>query len=177
MAVEIIKDKLYTFENFMSESDCNVLLEYVKKHVEKGYYKVTNNGFYQNIFGDKTIIGKYRDFVRDNVPIPDATISDLVFLTYYPPGKALCIHQDNKRGKEKYKLLIYLNTVPQGGETIFYNDPPEGSLGETTPFNDFVEFERIKPIKGNAVLFHISLFHSGAAVIEGEKYAFGFRLH
>ena len=48
-------------------------------------------------------------------------------------------------------LMVYLNDIFEGGETVF---------NETT----------IKPQKGMALIFHHTLVHEGAAVTTGRKY-------
>jgi prolyl 4-hydroxylase len=94
---------------------------------------------------------------------------------HYGPGEEYRPHYDyfdpsTPGGKQCYDrggqriatFMIYLHTTEQGGETVF----PEANL-------------KIKPIKGNAVLFYNCLprgkedprsLHGGAPVLKGEKW-------
>ncbi len=163
----IIEDKLYEFTNFFTDEKCAELIEYIKQNLKKERYKMDIRGFYQNILCNNGLANRHKDYILNVLssikPDTQISVSDLIFLTYYPTGQQIHIHRDGQRGKERYKLLIYLNTVPEGGETIFYDDNEK-------------EIARICPIKGNAVLFDLSILHSGEKILTGEKYAIGFRL-
>ena len=155
---EIIKDRLYTFEQFISDDICNYLINYVKQNL-KGKINI---GYIQDICHNNELIDKYNDMILGKLPF-NAQLSNIVFMTYYSTGQGIGMHRDGRRNNEKYKLLIYLNTVPKGGETVFYDD-------------DENVITRISAIKGNAIMFDVKLLHSGEKVAVGEKYAVGFRI-
>lgn len=159
---EIIKNKLYTFENILPDQDCDYMIKQIKKDMQKHPYRMKNRGYHQNIIQNKEVTEKYKNIV-EKLPVKDLSMTPILFLTYYPINQELSMHRDNVRYREKYKLLIYLNTVPKGGETLFYDD--EGNTILSVP-----------SIKGNGVLFDLNLNHSSNKILEGDKYATGFRL-
>jgi len=90
--------------------------------------------------------------------------NNLIMAGLYKPGDSFGLHTDTGlyynrvAGEEsRWTLLIYLNTVQEGGETVFYST--EG----------WKEVLRIKPEEGKALLFDIDLWHCGEPIVEGEK--------
>lgn len=80
-------------------------------------------------------------------------------ITYENPNQKFTLHRDgyfiqksNNDMKTFYTFIIYLNDVESGGETIF-------------PFINI----KIKPKKGNILIFPHSEVHGGLEIISGEK--------
>jgi len=119
-------------------------------------------------------VGKIRKEIASFARIPVENGEDMQVL-HYPVGGEYQPHYDyfdpstpgglihfNRGGQRVATLLVYLNTVAKGGETIF----PKANLA-------------IAPTKGKAVLFYNvkpdgridpRSFHGGAPVLAGEKW-------
>lgn len=86
-------------------------------------------------------------------------------VTFAKSTRAIPKHIDkNIREEDKWKLLIYLNDIKDGGGTIFYENS-----------NDKEGF-KVANKMGSAVFFNIALPHRGEALNGQLKYSIGFRL-
>jgi Rps23 Pro-64 3,4-dihydroxylase Tpa1-like proline 4-hydroxylase len=90
-------------------------------------------------------------------------VGDKVVLGVYHVGEYLGVHADEPLQGGSASLLIYLNDVEDGGETVFYK-------------NDREEY-RIKPKEGQAIIFDIHRRHAALPVHKGKKYIFGCEVH
>ena len=77
----------------------------------------------------------------------------------YRPGMRFGPHQDGafERTEDErsfYTLLVYLNEVSKGGDTVFFVKPEV----------------RVSPAVGKALLFQHPLVHEGEEVLDGVKY-------
>ena len=147
-------------ENFLSEEEC----AYYRKIIDDGYKKQS----LQLIAKREDIVNKFVVDHLDDLRMinlnGDTTKGVHNDVTLSRSSKALPRHKDKViRKDDKWKLLIYLNDVKEGGGTIFYEDmkTKEG----------FKVHNKI----GSAVFFDISLPHAGERISE-QKYTIGFRL-
>lgn len=145
---------IHTIDNFLEPEDLVKFRNYV-----------INSGLTQNIREDSTLTTEFWNTYGDKI---NQNVSDLHFtglysqVTFSHSAKPVTKHTDCRYKDEKYKLLIYLNSVPQGG-TLFF--------GKTTT-------TIIQNVVNRAVIFDIRLPHEGQKfTINGtKKIAIGFRL-
>lgn len=147
-------------ENFLSEDEC----AYYRKIIDDGYKKQS----LQLIAKREDIVNK---FIADH--LDDLRMIDLSGVTtkgvhndvtLSRSSKAIPRHKDKViRKDDKWKLLIYLNDIKDGGGTIFY---------ETMKTK---EGFKVNNKMGSAVFFDITLPHAGERISE-MKYTIGFRL-
>lgn len=162
----IIKNNIWTFDNFLNEDECEKFIKQIDE--KKDTVNFTNADIFKN---DKYIDNKltkyFFDKIKNNLDIDILRPNNLIMSGKYVIGNKFGLHKDTglhfdviKREKSNYTLLIYLNDNFTGGNTIFYDD-------------NFKEIASIKPKKGMALLFDISLWHKGCKLTEGEKYWIG----
>ena len=148
---------IYTFDDFLNRDD---LVKYQNYAI--------NSKICQNIIKDNTFAldfwEKYGKKLNENVKkdnlyfegvYPEVTISN--------SSKPIIKHCDKKMHSERFKILIYLNTVIHGG-TIFYEEE-KGSCLINNKVNRLVLFDIRLP--------HESENFSGH---DDKKMAIGFRL-
>lgn len=163
---EIIKDKVWTFDNFLTKVECENYIKQIDEKKNKICF--TNTGRFENdkyqdqnlayYFYNKLPIKKQYNLLRPN---------NLIMTGKYNFDQNFDLHTDtglyfdkNKKEKSKYTLLIYLNDNYKGGETEFYDE-------------DFEKIAEIVPKIGMALLFDIDLWHKGNKLINGTKYWIG----
>lgn len=138
-------------DDFLSHDDLLFYQQYVMK-----------KNLHQNIIEDETVTkdfwSKYGEKVNSCIQCsglyPNVTITN--------SKKPVIRHIDGKFHDEKYKLLIYLNTIPKGG-TIFYMDK---------------KHQLVENKENRAVIFDMALSHESQAFVykDTKKMAIGFRL-
>lgn len=149
---------IYTIDDFLDAEDLSKYKMYVSA-----------SGLSQNIRQDDGLTRefwcKYREKINASVP------SSLYFSGLYPhvtitnSKKPVIRHLDNKVHDEKYKLLIYLNTIVKGG-TVFFVDEKNTQQLVTNKEN-------------RAVIFDINLYHESQkfdVIGQEKKMAIGFRM-
>lgn len=158
---------IYTLEHFLSDSTCDVFLDEIMKR--KKTISFTDSGNFKNHkYIDQDLAEKmFTQLQTYNLPETFLRPNNLIMTGYYKPGDQFGLHTDtglyyNEAAKEKsrWTLLIYLNTVENEGSTIFYDD-------------EWNETQRIYPVKGNAVLFDIDLWHKGEELHSQSKFWIG----
>lgn len=125
---------------------------------------VINSGLTQSIRKDEAFTTEFWNTYGEKL---NQNLKDLHFSGVYPRVtishsiKPIARHTDGKLEDEKYKILIYLNTIPNGG-TTFYGDT------KITVEN------RINRL----VVFDITLPHEGERFVvdSKKKMTIGFRL-
>jgi prolyl 4-hydroxylase len=175
--------RIYMLENFLSDEECDHLIAHARPHLKRS---VVVSEHTEVVSGGRTSLGMF--FYRKADPVItgiEERIAELMLLPiengeglqvlnygvgaeYRPhhdyfdretPGGIACL----KRGGQRIATLImYLANTEEGGETIF-------------PIAEI----KVKPVKGNAVLFYNctpdgqedpQTLHGGAPVIRGEKW-------
>jgi hypothetical protein len=144
---------IQTIDDFLELED---LLKYQKY--------VIDSGFKQNIIKDDTFTTEFWNTYGEKL---NQHLKDIHFSGVYPQvtishsKRPIAKHTDGKLEDEKYKILIYLNTVLDGG-TTFYD--------ETT----FTVENRMNRL----VVFDIRLPHEGQKFVMDsiKKMTIGFRL-
>lgn len=142
--------KIIILEEFLSKEDLKYYKDYITKrresrvivvdpHTATLFWSKYKNKILEHTKTDKGISERVT-YVRDKIPVKR--------------------HRDSIYDSERFKLLIYLNTVQNGG-TIFH-----------TP--DKLEIENLE---NRAVLFDISLPHESQKFQSEIKYTIGFRIN
>jgi prolyl 4-hydroxylase len=174
------KYSIYEIENILTSQECDTLIKYSKyKFFEKSTtYDNDNN---KNITSTNRI-SKTAWFKNDENEI-ETKCSELALeltnreyenleylqIVHYPVGGYFIPHYDSMKtntfnliNSREYTLLLYLNDVEEGGETIF----PHLNVA-------------IKPKKGNGVLFRtldkndniiFESLHGSKPILKGEKW-------
>jgi hypothetical protein len=163
---EIIKNQIWTINNFLTDDECDKFIELI--NTTKCERPFTRQGkFKNNKFINQGLANKFFAKVKKYINIPMLRANNLVMTGKYVKGNAFSLHTDtglyldiDKMEKSNYTLLIYLNDNFEGGNTVFFD-------------NNFKEMIQIKPERGKALLFDISLWHKGQELLEGEKYWIG----
>jgi prolyl 4-hydroxylase len=170
---------LYEIDNILSSTECDLLIKYSKnKQLEDSSVFNNNHNVINNNRRSKTtwfklnenkIESKCSKIAKQLTNKNDYNLEDLQ-LVYYQAGGYFKPHYDVTKNtnvntvvtSREYTLLIYLNDVVEGGETVF----------------PYLNLE-IKPKKGKGILFRTlddndrvipESFHGGKPVIEGEKW-------
>lgn len=186
--VEVLSSapRIYYIYDFLSEEECDHMIELARPHLRRSLIvdeasemqKVdsarTSQGMFFSQYPRDSILQEIEQRITALTLIPPQNGEGIQVLLYqeageYKPhydyfdpntvGGAACY----KRGGQRVATLImYLNTVEKGGETIF----PAAKI-------------KVKAKKGNAVLFYNCILsgkedpltlHGGAPVIKGEKW-------
>jgi prolyl 4-hydroxylase len=170
---------LYEIDNILSSAECEQLIKYSKY---KQFKDSTVFNSYSNVINDnrksKTtwfklneneIESKCSKIAKKLTNTDDCNLEDLQ-LVYYQIGGYFRPHHDATKDanvntivtSREYTLLIYLNDIEEGGETVF----------------PYLNLE-IKPQKGKGILFRTlddndkiipESLHGGKPVIKGEKW-------
>ncbi len=163
---EIIKNKIWTFDNFFSKEECQKFIEQIDNKKNKICF--TNSGKFENDkYVDLELANYFFNKICKLVNIEILKPNNLIMTGKYFPGESFNLHTDTglyfdlqNNEKSRYTLLIYLNDNYQKGDTIFYTD-------------EFKELAKVIPKQGSALLFDIDLWHRGNIVEAGNKYWIG----
>jgi hypothetical protein len=172
------------FPQFLSDEECNTLIQYYHDHPKKHLKSTVDKGLFQDI-------GKLSLTERDSVQmwIPsdrlklvktiqrriqpfigiDDYLQESLQLVHYEPGGFFTEHYDEKSNlfQSRYyrygTLLIYLNDEFEGGETTFprLNKVVKPEKGKA------IYFKNINPIT-KKILWNS--YHKGTTVLKGSKY-------
>ena len=145
---------IYTIDDFFDENDLKYFLDYVQnKNITQ---EILNEPQIANIFWQK-----YREDIV-NIPVLNKCIGICPSVTITNSSNPISRHVDKKRHGEQYKILIYLNDVPNGG-TIFYPEDTDKPILIENRANRFV-------------LFDINIPHKSQVFFNSKKIAIGFRI-
>ena len=135
-------------DDFLDESDIIYYTQFIEKQNKK-----------QSIINDEQITNQFWNKYKEKIGGNSGILSSITTTkNKWPLGK----HKDSTLDKEKYKILIYLNDVINGG-TIFYIDKNKTQL--------------VQNKKNRLVIFDINIIHESQKFKgEQEKIAIGFRL-
>ena len=143
-------------DNFLEEID----VEKYRKYVDK-------SGKIQSIIEDEKMAGEF--WSKYGGKLLDCCCEGKImkYVTITNSSRPVGRHKDSKMGGEKYKILIYLNSVEKGG-TIFYG----GEKGKV---------RKIENKANRCVIFDMDMEHESEKFDGGEKRttkkkAIGFRV-
>ncbi len=175
--------RVVLFGGFLSDAECDALIDDARPRMTRSETVVNATGG-SEVHGSRTSHGMF--FARGETPLCmriEQRIAELLRwpvingeglqVLHYAPGAEYKPHYDYfdpaqpgmasvlKRGGQRVgTLLMYLNTPPRGGATVF----PDVAL-------------EVAPIKGHALFFSYDrahavtkTLHGGAPVVEGEKW-------
>ncbi len=180
------KPEIVVFGNVFTQQECDALIASARKHMTLSTVTDDNDGsrqlhqdrtsegmFFQR--GQDALIGELEQRVADLMQMPVEHGEGFQVLRYgvgaqykphfdyFPPQLTGSQVHLGQAGQRVSTMIVYLNDVPMGGETIF----PKAGIS-------------VKAKRGNAVYFKycnelsqldpLSL-HGGAPVVEGEKWA------
>ncbi|PRW32905.1 Prolyl 4-hydroxylase subunit alpha-2 isoform A [Chlorella sorokiniana] len=190
--------RIFLFHNFLTEAECDHIVGLAKPKMERSGVVDTKTGN-SDISDIRTSSGTFLERGQDDVIagieeriarwtlLPVGNGEGLQVL-HYSKNQEYQAHWDYffdeknvANGGNRYAtVLMYLNDVEEGGETVFPNIPAPG--GDNGP--EFSECARkhlaAKPRKGAAVLFHSikttgelekKSLHTACPVIKGEKWS------
>jgi prolyl 4-hydroxylase len=186
-AVQVLCDmrhpRLVVFGNLLSPEECAVLIERASGRLERS--AVTDDGteskqseartssgvFFER--GETALLARIESRIAALLDWPVHCSEDLHVLRYgkdqqyephhdyFEPAEGAWAPVFRRGGQRVASLVIYLNTPPRGGSTVFPDVPIE-----------------VRAVQGNAVFFAYETaaassrtLHGGAPVIEGEKWA------
>lgn len=168
-----IKDtsEIYTINNFLSEKECDALIE---KSEAIGFEeaKVNMDGgqkmmkmirdnervMYTDLIFAFQLWKKLKPYIRPIIGNSYAIgLNEMLRFYKYSPGQRFKMHRDgsyirNETEFSYYTFMVYLNDDYEGGQTKFESG------------------EYVSPKKGTALIFEHSLRHEGARLTSGCKY-------
>jgi len=178
--------EIYECLHFLTDTECDSIIEKAKPNLERSRVidqhsskqlidtRRISLGTFLPKMNEGRVIEKVRSIVEKITNIPSRNGEGIQVLHYlvggeyqphfdwFDPKTTGGLVHYNRGGQRVATLLVYLNTVKEGGETVF----PKAQI-------------KIAAIKGKAVLFYnIDLegrpdrmsLHGGAPVIAGEKW-------
>jgi Rps23 Pro-64 3,4-dihydroxylase Tpa1-like proline 4-hydroxylase len=177
----------FTIENFLSEKECNEILELIKF---KKFQKATIGDNKKSVETDTR--NNSRTFIEDHkfseklwnkfksIEIIPKTMTNGVFklsglykhtLFYkYNEGEYFKEHFDGDRKdlnkKSFFTVLIYLNEDFEGGETTFIHHK---RIMKKNKLKEELVLTPIKPKKGQLLVFRHNILHEGSILKSGEK--------
>lgn len=192
------ESRIFMFHNFLTPEECDHMIGLAEPHIARsgvvadkaGHSEIsevrTSSGMFLNRGHDKIIADIERRIARWTL-LPVNYGEGFQVLRYTKEQK-YDGHYDyffddvsiTNGGNRYATVLIYLNDVEEGGETVFPNIPaPGGTNGPE--FSDCARHHlAAKPKKGNAVLFHSikttgelerRSLHTACPVIKGVKWS------
>ncbi len=178
--------EVYECEHFLTKKECDQIIEDARPLLTRSTVIDTGSsdgvidprrssfGMFFSQYNESSVIKKIRKSISSLTGIPAQNGEGIQVLRYgiggeyqphfdyFDPSTSGGLFHFNRGGQRIATVLLYLNTVEKGGETIF----PRAQLS-------------IKPTKGKAVLFYNvhpsgginpKSFHGGAPVLAGEKW-------
>jgi len=180
---EIFPNKLYSFDNFLNEQECNQVIQYIDQHKVKSKTVNSSSGVdeYSDYRTSSTcyIEDQNIDFIKkldEKICLASNekyALGERIQGQFYEVGQEFKEHTDwfqgkgyetncAEQGNRTTTFMIYLNEVEEGGETFF----PRLNL-------------RFKPKRGMAIMWRNldiygepddMLLHSGEPILKGNKY-------
>ncbi|KAJ9564661.1 hypothetical protein OSB04_000627 [Centaurea solstitialis] len=200
--VEVIswEPRAVVYHNFLSQDECNHLINLAKPHMEKSTVVDNETGKSKDSrvrTSSGTFLGRGID---ETVQAIEKRIADFTFLPvengeglqilHYEVGQKYEPHYDyfldqfnaKNGGQRMATVLMYLSDVEEGGETVFPS--AKGNISAVSWWNELSECGKdglsVKPRMGDALLFWSmkpdasldpSSLHGGCPVIKGNKWS------
>ncbi|EOX90750.1 hypothetical protein QUC31_002737 [Theobroma cacao] len=200
--VEVIswEPRAFIYHNFLSQKECEYLIELAKPHMEKSTVVDSETGKSKDSrvrTSSGTFLARGRDKTIRNI---EKRIADFTFIPvehgeglqilHYEVGQKYEPHYDyfmdefnTKNGGQRIAtVLMYLSDVEEGGETVF--PAAKGNISAVPWWNELSECGKgglsVKPKMGDALLFWSmkpdasldpSSLHGGCPVIRGNKWS------
>ena len=191
--------RIFLFHNFLTPEECDHIINMAEPHLERsgvvadeeGHSEIsdirTSNGMFLNRGHDPVIADIERRVARWTL-LPMGNGEGFQVLKYTKDQK-YDGHYDyffdaasvSNGGNRYATVLIYLNDVEEGGETVFPNIPAPNGGVNGPEFSDCARHHlAAKPKKGNAVLFHSikttgelerRSLHTACPVLKGVKWS------
>lgn len=180
---QVLTDKLqlYTIDNFMSDEECNEIVNIITQSLRPSTITVEtpNDKYFRtsstsdlSLLKDKAVKALDEKIARtlgirppysEGLQGQHYTVGQEFkkHTDYFEPGTDEYVKFASDRGNRTWTFMVYLNTVPKGGGTHFY------SLGQT-----------FQPVKGKALVWNnlypdgivnYDTLHAGMPVTEGAK--------
>jgi prolyl 4-hydroxylase len=125
--------KYFIDKNFLTNKECDNLLEYYNENISLSYHYKMNNTYPLKLFNNSkfdSLIDEIESFYK---PGFDASHLDNLEIVRWPVGSYMEEHYD---GHDKMGFFIYLNDDFEGGET------------------ELVNLIKVKPEKGTLLIFN-----------------------
>ncbi|XP_059643539.1 probable prolyl 4-hydroxylase 10 [Cornus florida] len=200
--VEVIswEPRAFIYHNFLSEAECDYLINLAKPHMQKSEVVDSETGKSKDSrvrTSSGTFLARGRDKIIRNI---EKRIADFTFIPvengeglqilHYEVGQKYEPHYDyflddfnTKNGGQRIAtVLMYLSDVEEGGETVF--PVAKGNYSSVPWWNELSECGKgglsVKPKMGDALLFWSmkpdatpdpSSLHGGCPVIKGNKWS------
>ncbi|XP_050380187.1 probable prolyl 4-hydroxylase 10 [Argentina anserina] len=200
--VEVIswEPRAFVYHNFLTQQECNYLIDLAKPHMEKSTVVDSETGKSKDSrvrTSSGTFLARGRDKIIRNI---EKKIANFTFLPvehgeglqvlHYEVGQKYEPHFDyfqdefnTKNGGQRIAtVLMYLSDVEEGGETVFPN--AKGNISSVPWWDELSECGKkglsVKPKMGDALLFWSmnpdatldpSSLHGGCPVIRGNKWS------
>ncbi len=154
---------IQTFDDFLSTDECLAFQTMIRN---KKAVNFTDSGKFTNKkWVDDSLTNQfYLRLLEIDPRSRYLRANNLVMAGIYSPQDSFGLHTDTglyynvgRKEKSRWTLLIYLNTVANGGETVFYST------------DKWEVVQRVKPEAGKALLFDIDLWHCAEPILDGEK--------
>lgn len=191
--------RIFLFENFLTSDECDHLIELAEKHLYRSGVVSTDDGS-SEVSEVRTSNGMFLERGQD--PVVQKIEQRIARWTLLPVGNGeglqILRYQETQKydghfdyffdeqngemngGNRLATVLMYLNDVEEGGETVFPNIPAPG--GDNGPsFSPCARYNlAAKPRKGSAVLFHSikpdgelerRSLHTACPVLKGVKWS------
>ena len=138
-------------DNFLSEDECDFLIEYYKKYPTKERYESTFLLRMKNtpLFDLRKSWIRYHYLRRIGKEFPLKLNYDQI--VFWPPTSSKGMHKDGKEVKENdWTSVCYLNDDYEGGETL-------------------IEDGIFKPKKGRLIVFPSKKMNHGVSLVKGKS--------
>jgi hypothetical protein len=143
------------YKNVITKEECDTIIFLSKlnqgyeKHDQRSIRR-TKTPLPDKLTSIKDILIKYADLYANENNISYSLMEDMQFIQYDKNDGIFKRHNDGSF--RKISALLYLNSLDQGGETIFYTNPiqsikPEPGL--LVLFNPEIDHEALMPISDN----------------------------
>ncbi|THU57312.1 hypothetical protein C4D60_Mb03t02190 [Musa balbisiana] len=161
--------RIILFHNFLSMEECDYLKSIARSHLEISTVSIKSKV--------RTSSGMFLSSKDRQIPIIKAIEKRIAVFSQIPTENGEAIQFSLKNGGQRVAtMLMYLNDVDEGGETIF----PQAGSSECSCGGNKVKGLCMKPRKGDAILFWSmgldgqsdpNSLHGACPIVKGEKWS------